>query len=318
MQICPVCQQNIPDQAPFCPTCGTAFDSNPAVVALCRVCGGPLDPVTHRCPRRCEALYAGVPLPREAAHPLQTADAYTPTCLPEKPKNAPTVPEDKPQPASTFTDSGVSYVDPGVTFVDAPTARKAGKKKVKGISAVVISLALAFAFGLGIYFATHRETAPLPDTTAAAVTPTDAAAADAPQVKVFSAQNFHITLTDAYKEAAANDVLLRVYNDDVTVDVKLNPFGEKGWTAGNTAEEFAAGMSYPTPSLVDQSVKTEYGLTYRVWRYDAPDGSFSQKTLSVFYKADDGFWLIAIAAEPDYFDAHVDELKAFARTVTFD
>ena len=316
MQICPVCQQNIPDQAPFCPTCGTAFDSNPAVVALCRVCGGPLDPTTHRCPRRCEALYAGVALPKSPNRPQQTVNAYAPPVAPAYTGPAPGVTRGSPQDAAENADPAVSYADPGVTFVDAPTVRKAGKKKVRSVPAVVIALALAAAFALGIYFATHKETAPLPDATAAAATPSETAAA--PQRKVFSVRNFHITLTDAYTDAIANNALLHAYSADVTVDVNLSPFGEKGWTADNTAEEFAAGMSYPDSSLVDQSVKTEYGLTYRIWRYDAPDGSFSQKTLSVFYKADDGFWLVAIAADPDYFDAHVDELKAFARTVTFD
>ena len=61
MHTCPVCKQNIPDGVPVCPTCKTPLADTP-VVALCRVCGGPLDPVTHRC-KRCEARKNGAAVP---------------------------------------------------------------------------------------------------------------------------------------------------------------------------------------------------------------------------------------------------------------
>ena len=136
-------------------------------------------------------------------------------------------------------------------------------------------------------------------------------------------ENFHITLTDDYvmedQEPGSDGTYLKgIYNDDVYFDVRLHRYKENSWNASYTAIQFANNFTYPEGTTIEQYITEEDGLLYMIRRYDSPTENRSRKALDVFYKAANGFWFLHISATPDYFDAHLDELKAFARTVTFD
>lgn len=207
MQTCPVCKQNIPDGVFVCPACRTPLADTP-VVALCRVCGGPLDPMTHHCPR-CEAgktAAPAVPVPgpgdanvvalcRVCGSPLDPETHVCPVCggrgtAKKKTSTRQTPPENggniPPKRVQTQPNGPV----PGPTAPGAPAqprrgstrqpvppqppvARPARKKSpvpLYATLAVVIILALA----VGVYFAvrgsSETDGGDVPQTAATAAT----------------------------------------------------------------------------------------------------------------------------------------------------
>ena len=374
MFICPNCKRQLDSNFDYCPYCGTAIVHKETVVAICRVCGALLDPVTHQCPaceaRRQQRLTEEAKRAEEArlaeearraeearlAEEARRVNAFDPAAARGSQAQIP-VNFANPGAGPSVYGGNPTYPNGNgatqeVTFVDPGTVKKPEKKKGLGILLSLIVIALCAAIALGIFAqnnknvqppsftvqrTTERRTEPStqkpepttkkPEPTTKKPEPTtkkpEPTTIPAQKEKTFTVENFHITLTDDFtmKDIDAGDddtYLKRISNAHVDISVRLRRFGEHGWTASYSAIQFANAFSYGEGTSFEKYISYEGDLLYLIRRYDSPTGGYSKKSLDVYYKARNGFWFLDIVADPDYFDAHLDELKAFARTVTFD
>ena len=138
----------------------------------------------------------------------------------------------------------------------------------------------------------------------------------APKEKVFSSNGMNITLTEAFKEATAENFTVAYDSKTVAVFALKEPFTLAEGFEDNTLDQYA-DLVIRSNGLSSSQKKTGNGLIWFEYDFDNPENKNTYHYFSYVYKAKDAFWLVQFATLKSNAEKSSQEITNWAKSVIF-
>ena len=167
----------------------------------------------------------------------------------------------------------------------------------KGLVVLIIAAMIGFTVGILLYSGIFSDKDPNP--------------------KAFSKEGMTIELTNQFRENNYQGFTVVYESKKVAVFTLKEEFTLLEGLENKTVKQYAE-MVIETNGFTSSTVKTEDGLTYFEYDFTNPESNDTYNYYAYAYKANDAFWLIQFATLEENVDECKPQIKAWAKSVTFE